>query len=158
MFKETVIYEYLKHATKLNEDFAWFYAFSEQSIKDEIIRLIQQEQLQKGIDGNDRPITNKETGTDVYSKFTEFITGGRKRAGDPYTLEDTGAFYNSMFVKIGNDYFIVDADGNKGNDDLFVKFGEDIIGLTDENIENLAQIVAQKYVEWFLQLGEFTTS
>jgi hypothetical protein len=151
MLKETVIYEYLKHATKLNEDFAWFYAFSEQSIKDEIIRLIQQEQLQKGIDGNGDIMG-------YYSLFTEWITYGSKQEGDPYTLEDTGAFYNSMFVKIGNDYFIVDADGQKDDENLFVKFGEDIIGLTDENIENLAQIVAQKYVEWFLQLGEFTTS
>ena len=149
MLKDTLLYEYLENAKKLDENKAWVYAFSEQSIKDEIIRLIQDEQLQAGIDANGDIMG-------YYSLFTEWITNGRKQEGDPYTLEDTGAFYSSMFVKVGDDYFIVDADGQKDNENLFVKFGDDIIGLTDESIEKLNILVAEKYIEWLLQVGQLT--
>lgn len=126
------------------EETMWLDVMNDRKIKDEIIRLIQDEQLQKGID-SDGDILG------YYSEFTEFITGGRKQAGDPYTLEDTGAFYDSMFVIVNSDSIVIDADGVKEDDDLFIKFGENIVGLTDENIEKIAEIIKEKYVEWLVQ-------
>ena len=87
-----------------------------------------------------------------YSPATEAITNGRKRAGDPYNLYDTGAFHRSIFITLMRDSFIVEGDGNKGQDDLFVKFGDEIIGITDENMDRVSAILADKYREYLIKI------
>lgn len=75
----------------------------------------------------------------VYSKTTEILSQGRKIAGTPYTLFDTGEFFKSFNVILHEDGFEIEADpikngGQYGGTNLFVEYGEDILGLTDENM------------------------
>lgn len=46
-----------------------------------------------------------------YSAYTEELTGGAKKAGDHYTLYDTGAFYRSFDVNVyADNSFEIEAD------------------------------------------------
>jgi hypothetical protein len=47
-----------------------------------------------------------------------------------------------------NDYFFIEGDGNKGRENLFDKFGEGIIGLTDEQRDWLGGEVIIKYQQY----------
>lgn len=104
----------------------------DQWVLDEVIRLIEDEQLDIGIDGDGDIIG-------VYSVATEMITEGEKKAGDKFNLLDTGEFRNSIktrVIKDTNGYGIgIDADPEKeGGDNLFDLYGERIINLTNDNL------------------------
>jgi hypothetical protein len=108
-----------------------------------ILFLIQNEQLRKeGID---------EDGDVIgwYSQLTEILSGGRKKFNTHYTLEDTGEFFRQMFVITLADSLVIDSDGaDKDNgDNLFDKYGEGIIGLTDENMDKLVAVLREKYYQ-----------
>ena len=102
-----------------------------------IIDLIQKEQLKgKGVNEN-----NKIIG--YYSERTEQINP-KKKAGTHYTLEDTGKFFKSFFIRVGATYIEIDANALKIDEvtgettDLFKEYGDGIIGLTDESKTKLA--------------------
>lgn len=131
----------LDRGERLNDLQAWYKTFRPE-VKNKILTWIQEDQL-----------TNKGIGADgevigYYSYTTELITDGEKQEGDPYTLEDTGAFYQSMFVVVLTDAIVTEADPVKGNDNLFEKYGQDIIGLTQGNIQKLQEILKNSYIEY----------
>ncbi len=118
----------------------WIRVFSDKNLQNKIIvEYIQQDQLfERGVDE-----TGQIIGT--YSAYTEYLTNGRKKEGEPYNLFDTGEFYKSMVILLGKDFFEVDADPIKENDNLFTKFGEGIIGLTGESKEKLRVELLERY-------------
>jgi hypothetical protein len=125
----------------------WLAVFSDPAFKTQILNWIRQDQLfKRGIDGD-----GDEIG--VYSEFTEMINP-EKIAGTHYTLFDSGEFYKSMFITIGigsdpsitfdADPIKIDDDGEKTN--LFWKYGENIIALTDENKTKLANEIRDRFI------------
>jgi hypothetical protein len=138
----TKLGELLNRTRTIGFEYIWRKVFSDERLKRQIILWIQNDQLQKGID-EDGDILG------LYSDFTEFINP-EKIAGTPYTLKDTGDFYNSMFITVYADSFIVDADAIKVDDsgeqtDLFKKFGDGIVGLTKENKQKLADEIKKRF-------------
>lgn len=133
--------------TWLKPENIWLNVFAKPQIRNFIIvTLLQEEQLfTKGIDGTGRPLTNADNGRTTYSKMTEILSNGRKKEGEHYTLLDSGDFYKSMVVILGTNFFEIDADPIKDNDNLFTKFGEDIIDLTDESRTKLAERLRVEY-------------
>ena len=97
-----------------------------------------------------------ETGTDAndnflgyYSEATELLFGGRDRnktTADHITLKDTGAFYKSFFVRIYKDGFTIVANSMKDETDLTEVYGKDIIGLNEENLQQLIEKVKVKLI------------
>ena len=81
----------------------------------------------------------------VYTWYSEELKNGRKKAGEPYNLFDTGDFYKSMVILLGTNYFEIDADPIKENANLFTKYGEGIIGLTEESLEKLREETKRRY-------------
>jgi hypothetical protein len=139
-FMKTEIGELLNRTRVLSSAVAWLEAIDTNE-KKLIIKSVH-EQLQEGID-EDGDIMG------VYKEITERITQGRKKAGDPYTLEDTGAFYRSMFVVVLIDAIIIDGQGQKSPiDNLFAKFGEGIVGLTPQNMDKLRKRLKTKYIDY----------
>ena len=138
-FKETILGSKLKKALLLSSSLAWYETFDTQ-LKSIILKWIQNDQLQKGID-EDGDILG------LYTEFTESINP-EKIAGTPYTLYDTGDFYKSMYIVVLSDSIVIEADPIKGTDNLFYKYGEGIIGLTEENMDKLRQEVKKKYIEY----------
>ena len=136
---DTLIGVKLRRALMLSSSLAWYEAFDQQ-LKIMVLNWIKQDQLQKGID-EDGDIIG------LYSEWTEMLNP-EKIAGTPYTLEDTGDFYKSMYIVVLQDSIVIEADPVKGTDNLFYKYGEGIIGLTEENMDKLREEVKKKYIEY----------
>ena len=129
--------------TKLLFDAKIWFDSVDSSVRRMILFMIQNDQLRKeGID---------EDGDVIgwYSQLTEILSGGKKKFNTHYTLDDTGEFFRQMFVTVLNDSMIIDSNGaDKSNgDNLFNKYGEGIIGLTDENMDKLVAILRIKYIQ-----------
>jgi len=93
---ETKIGIVLKRFRLLTSTVLWFYSMDQKTQK-KILDWIRNDQLQKGLDEDNDVIG-------LYSEWTEKINP-EKVAGTPYTLEDTGEFYRSLFVTVFNDVF-----------------------------------------------------
>lgn len=140
MFEETELYKTLRRvAMAPSDDFVWISSF-DYALKTEILNLIRNNQLtNEGIDEAGRIIG-------YYSFLTEIISGGAKREGDPYDLNDSGSFYRSMFVQVFKDSFVIDA-----NSQTFFEmktqnwYSDGILGLTDENLQKVIQKIGEKY-------------
>jgi len=112
------------------------------SSNDEAINL-QKEQWQEGEDSNGKLLGR-------YSLMTEMLSDGRKKAGDPYTLYDTGDFYKQtkLFsgVKSNDLMFTIDSNGiNKPK--LLQKLGDRIFGLQPKNKERFTAIAVEKAIQ-----------
>lgn len=134
--------ELINRALTLSEATAWLNSFDSATKKD-ILDWIRIEQLtNKGVDKNDEIIG-------YYSFATEKITKGRKRAGDPYDLFDSGDFYKSMYITVLQDSILIDA-----NSSTFTEmqkqdwFRNEILGLTDESMDKLKNKIKEKYIEY----------
>jgi hypothetical protein len=133
-------------AAFLKPDEVWKRVFLDKTLQTTIIvEYIQGDQLIKGFDGTGERITDTR-GNDSYSYLTELLSNGEKKAGDHYTLFDTGDFYRSMVFLLGKDFFEIDADSIKDTGtDLFLKYGEDIVGLTEESKNKLQVELLERY-------------
>jgi hypothetical protein len=130
----------LQKAAKLDESRAWFDAFTPYLKRLIINEFIQKDQLRRrGVDGNNDIIG-------FYSIATEFITGGRKKAGEPFDLYDSGDFYESMFVTALNDGLLIEADTLKLQNQYW--YDDDILMLTDENLAKLTTEIKQSYLKY----------
>ena len=135
------LHELLKRRRLISNAVFWVTTFESQVTRNTIIDWIREDQLRgKGINADGQEIG-------FYSYATELITNGEKQEGDPYTLNDTGEFYRSMYMTVLTDAIQFNANPIKGNDNLFAKYGENILNLTDENLLKLKQLVKRKYIE-----------
>ncbi len=140
---ETEIGVILRKTRLLSDTIAW-YDSVDGNVRRQILNWIQIDQLfNRGIDS---------TGTTIgwYSQLTEILSGGEKKFNTPYTLKDSGQFYKQMFVVVLKDALVIDSDGayKENGDNLFQKYGENIVGLTNENLGKLQNILRQKYIIW----------
>ncbi len=129
---------------KWNQRFVWKEIFKDKTLHTFILDLITEDQLfKKGVDEDGNVIGE-------YSIRTQEISGGEKMAGTHYTLKDTGAFFDSFTLDVYPDYFEINANPIKINDEgektnLFFKYGEGIIGLTQESLEKLGQEIILRF-------------
>jgi hypothetical protein len=140
-FMDTLLGEKLRKMAVLSDAMAWYESFTP-AFKKDILSWIQDDQLRKrGVDEDEEVIG-------YYSLYTEILSGGRKKFGEHYTLEDTGEFFKSMYIVVLSDSIVIEADPIKGDDNLFYKYGDGIIGLTEENLEFFQLELADKYREY----------
>lgn len=139
---QTIIGERLKKTRLLFENLA-FQKVIDADIKRKILTMIQQHQLMRsGIDSDGNVLG-------YYSWMTEAMSKGRKKEGQPYNLFDTGEFYKQMFVVALRDGLLIDSDGaDKEDTNLFTEYGNNIVGLTDENLGKLIDLLRPKYIEY----------
>lgn len=103
---------------------------TEQVLQDNtfLLELENQQQLEAGLDSNDRPITPD------YAPLTRLL---KQEAGQPYdrvTLHDTGAYYASITAQVQGGQLEYSADDPN---DLAGKYGEAILGLSPEGKEQV---------------------
>lgn len=119
-------------------------------VRDLIIEANQQQMYELGQDSEGNKIGE-------YSEVTIGIKKSKRQRYDHMTLKDTGAFYESMVVKVEQDGFIIDADTIKvawdGAIDLLDVYGEDILGLNKENKELLREIVLDEFISEFKKIA-----
>jgi hypothetical protein len=146
----TRIGDLLNKATRITFADVWKEVFRDEQFKTEILDWIRWDQLyNEGVDEFGQII-----GT--YSRATEMFNP-EKLEGTPFTLYDTGEFYNSMMIEVFDDYIEINGDGLKVDEfgqttDLFQEYGYEIIGLTDESKEKLAQELIDRFNYEYKQL------
>ena len=76
-----------------------------------------------------------------YSKATEVITKGRKKAGEPFDAKDTGSFLNKLYAKIEQDRVVFGSTDSKVelilNSDNWLS--HDLFGLTDADLNKIIE-------------------
>lgn len=143
LFENTRVMNLLMAVSQIKSSDVWRSIFSETEFQQFVLDLIRIHQLfEQGVD---------ETGDVIgyYSWATENLYNPEKVAGTPYTLKDTGEFYRSMEVTLGDLELTINADPMKTDKtgqrtNLFEKYGEGIIGLTEESKEQLRKEVLEK--------------
>ena len=108
-----------------------------------ILDLNRVDQLfNKGIDSKNRAL----------GVYTPFTINSKNERGVPVpsdfhiTLFDTGEFYSTFVIIPGKDFFEIDANPIREGDNLFDDFGEDILGLNDENLQILIDFFKETVV------------
>ena len=76
-----------------------------------------------------------------YSKATEVITKGRKKAGEPFDAKDTGSLLNKLYARIEQDRVVFGSTDSKVelilNSDNWLS--HDLFGLTDADLNKIIQ-------------------
>ncbi len=134
----------LKRSKNLDDDKAWRFVIDEQ-VQDEIVRLNTQDQLfDKGIDS-----LNNSLGD--YSPITVIIKRRKGQKTSNITLRDTGEFYESFDVTVQRDGFTISADEMKDDTSLTEEFGIDILGLTDDSLDQvIREYILPNYRDYLL--------
>lgn len=105
-----------------------------------VISMNVDDQLYQGIDAD---------GKEVAPPYRAFTIAMKRIKGQPYdrvTLRDEGDFHTSFFIRYGADQFTLDAADWK-RQKLDRKYGSEIFGLTPENIDRLAAMIRERFVE-----------
>lgn len=136
------LYNLYKVIATLSDDNIWFNAVDGR-VKEFVIQINTIDQLyEEGVDSLGRSLGD----------YAPFTVEKKKQKGDRYdhiTLKDTGAFYDSWVVKVDRQGLLLDADdSSKYDEPLFEVWGEDVLGLTDENMEKLALIIRENYINY----------
>ena len=108
-----------------------------------ILDLNRVDQLfNKGVDSKNRAL----------GVYTPFTINSKQERGVPVpsdfhiTLFDTGQFYSTFVIIPGKDFFEIDANPIREDSNLFEDFGEDTIGLNDENLQILIDFFKETVV------------
>lgn len=148
MLVKTRLYRVVKALAQLDEDLVWLDTVDSDEFKAQFVAWIH-EQLQSGEDGDGEIMG-------LYSAATEAINP-EKIEGTPYTLKDTGDFYNSMFLVAMVDELILEADADKDSDvNLYEEYGNAITKLNDENFQLLKERVKEGYKAYIRRLLSIT--
>jgi len=138
------LYKIYKSLSRLTDDNLWINSI-DGKVKAFIIQMNTIDQLyNKGIDS-----LGEKVGGGEYRPLTIAIKKHKGQRYDHFTLKDTGAFYDSWVVKVDRDGLILDADDSSFYDKpLFEVYGEDVLGLTDENKLKLFYIIRENYINY----------
>lgn len=149
MLYETKIGELIERLERLDEVQLWIKAVDNHSFLTFVVE-INRMQLQQGKDSEGERLTNQQTGDDSYSPVTVEIyrnVGRSIQAGGHYTMKFSGEFYDSIEInRVMADYFEIEADPIKGSDNLYEKFGRNILGIDEENLEKIIWKLTESYI------------
>lgn len=148
MFKDTPLYQSINKMIPFLEFQVFKIVFDVPNVKQMIIEMNTNDQLfKKGVDSNG--VSLMDIGGD-YSFVTKDMKSRNNQPYDHITLKDTGDFYKSWNVKILADTIFIEADTIKDGDDLQQRWGNDILGLTDESKQKLINYAIGKYRQTIL--------
>lgn len=129
---------------------ALLFAIDRNQVKALIIQLNTRGQLYvKGIDSQGRQLSSIGGDYTAYTLDLKDASRPNNTAGH-IDLFDTGQFYESFHVKSESDGFVIAADTIKEGEDLRVRWGNDILGLTDTSRDQLVQTIPLFVVEYTL--------
>jgi len=110
-----------------------------------LIFVLQEQLFQTGEDGKGNSLGS-------YSPFTIAIKKRKGQPTDRVTLKDTGEFYRSYVVKPFNGGFIIDADDEKEDTNLFDIYGDDILLPNEESLDLIAEYYEEQLIEYIKKL------
>lgn len=129
---------HLQISVLLSDAIAWFDAHTPE-VQKMITDLIKYNQLKnKGVDKFNEIIG-------IYSETTQLINPS-KIAGTPYTLEDTGAFFRSMYVVVMKDSILIEANTAHMEDQSW--WSINILGLNEQNLAIYTEKIRQNFIQY----------
>lgn len=146
------LFRIARNAQKLSPKAAFVRIVGQKEVQEYILDLNRFEQIFKestDIDGD--KLGKYSAFTDAMNSRNSFTYKGktrRKTRGDNYFLFDSGSFFESFGIKVNSDGFSIVA--NEITDDgtnIILAFGN-VIGLTNESKNNLAQNIKPHLVEY----------
>lgn len=102
-------------------------------------------QLEKGKEATGLSITPD------YTPFTVRIKRSKGQPTDRVTLRDTGDFYKDFNIIFKPTHFLIFSDDEK-EEKLERKYGKEIFGLADENLQDLIELVKPDLIQYFRKL------
>ena len=145
-FAETKLGIYARDLAQLKgqEDRIFKIVLDNRQFRDLIETLNTTDQLCKSIDSKGNPLFSSLTQRTTYSQFDS-----QGRAGRPYILRDTGDFWDSFNVTIGQGFITITSNPFKLNNNLLEVFGVDIEGLTEQNLDTTRQNAKDLFIDWY---------
>ena len=138
----------LKTARELDENDGWIMSVDNE-VKEVIIEMNTIDQLfDRGIDALNNSLQD-------YTPTTIMIKQRKGQKHSVTTLHDDGDLYASFRVTVTSDEIIIHANTIKDGDDLTDKYGDEIIGLTADNRDELGRLILNNlhlYVRKKLQI------
>jgi hypothetical protein len=145
MFERTPIYKLCQKIIAINEDRVFSVVLDVQEVKDLIIDLNTSKQLrEQHIDKLGEKLFNNYSNRDYYGSGDEL-----GRAGQPYEVYNTGAYFDSFKVNVGNGFILIESDPIKDGDSLFEMYTENIEGLSAESMIELQSFAKDLYLRYF---------
>jgi hypothetical protein len=136
--------EHLNQARKINPDRLKRDLFKFiKSIETELTDIEKERISQRSEDILGNPIG-------FYSKKTERLSGGRKKAGEPFTGVDTGDWFKGFFIKIENERVVFGSSDPKTSEILKSEFwlSKQLFGLTDDELK---EVISTQILPFFLK-------
>lgn len=88
--------------------------------------------------------------TEILNRGKPFQFGGQsqmKIEGESPFLLDSGDYYNSYNLKLGDGFFVIDSDPQKEDNNLEDKYGKNLEGLQDQNLQKLIDVIRKKFIQ-----------
>jgi len=137
----------LDNVINLNENAIINEILSNKDFQQFIIDLNTGDQLfEEGINALGVSLEDADRFGEGYTPLTISIKQEKGQPTDRVTLKDTGAFYKTFKIVLGPTSFQIEADPNKGGDNLFDRWGKDVVGLTDGNTQKVINAVKDKFI------------
>ena len=123
------------------------------NVKKTLVKILKDKRIQKQITDLNTEVQLFQRGEDSegkklekYAPSTIRIKKIRRQPTNRTTLKDTGDMYETWYVNVGNDAsFTIEANTVKDGYDLREKYGDDIVGLTDENVKIVIELLEQEF-------------
>ena len=136
------LFKVIDNVQNLNQDEIAVFIYYDKDIQRLILRENRIDQLSHGLAADGKIIGTYSPITDISSdglKFTFEETTVEKIAGEPYNFIDTGDFFTSFRMVVYKDGFSIVANDQKEDGSLTAKYGNNILGLTNENKSKLVK-------------------
>lgn len=134
---------------------ALFFVFSDDQIQDFILELntgggiflrgIEGQLFSKGVDSQNKKLI--DIGGD-YSTSTKIEKRFKGLPTDHITLFDEGDFYRTFKIDVAKDSVTIEANTIKEGQDLQNRWGDELVGLTDESREALINEIIPEIIEF----------
>lgn len=165
LLKKTILYQTANNILNLDPYRIVYSILSDGGVQEFIKSLNKDQLFDDNLDSNDNKLVYRKNGriyTGYSSLYFELLGGVKENGvsfnvGDPYTISNSGKFYNSINVKVSPDISVdftsdpikIDESGNKTN--LYDAFGGDILGLSDTNLQKLIDEILEQLIPQILQ-------
>jgi hypothetical protein len=143
-FGQTPIGVLAQKVANLNDTKIWLLSANTPIIKKLITDLNTEDQLfDDNIDSTGVKLSAIGGG---YSNITLVASKTPKKGKFDINLRDTGEFYRSWKVTVDKTGILIQADTDKDGTDLQERWGDNIIGLTDENLGVVTEAIKENYI------------
>lgn len=139
---------------KLNEQVLLNQVLASPELQRWIIEMNQKQLFEQGINRLGIKLEDADKGgytvSGFYKGYSPRTKEIKRKKGQPYdrvTLKDTGEFYASFRIELRPGELEIVANPMKDGESLFTRWGEEVLGLTEENMQKLIEFIREKIVQ-----------